>query len=105
MAVTINSYDFDSKCPPFAVMVSESLLLAASQLARTVSSGIFAHSLVILWKRSSLLRQQVALTFPSTRPYMEKSKGLRSGEEGGQKLLSQKWSKLALHHAWTEFAV
>ena len=90
--------------PPLAFFMAFKRSHTDSQLARTTSSRTFSHSMVHLFIKTSLFWQGLTLTSLSTIPYMAKSMGLASGEEGGQKVLSQKRSKFSLHQFWTRFA-
>ena len=63
---------------------------AVVRQTRIVSLEISIYVALPVAIKELLLGLGTALAFPSTIPYNAKSRGLQSGEEGGQKLFGQK---------------
>jgi len=72
--------------------------------ARIVSIDSLSHSRANARFNDSMLRCCFALTLPSNTPHMQKSSGLRSGDDGGHSLALINPGQLVLHHSWFTFA-
>ena len=67
--------------------------------ARTVSMGIFSHVLINFDFRASILGLGLEQASFSRIDHKEKSRGLRSGEEGGHSSLLIQVGQLFSHYA------
>ena len=100
-----NIWKFYSKWPPFALTTAFNLRGTSWTAARRVSWDNSSHALTRDSFREAIFLWVLAQAFLSKMDYMEKSMGLRSGEEGGHKVLSQKLFKFVSHQFWDILAV
>ena len=103
--ITLLITRYHSKISPFALTHLLRRSMKEFTLARTCSCGILSHSLNSALLRSSTECRAVALTLSSNWDHIEKSSGLRSGEQGGHSSDEIKSGKCVLHHFWVALAL
>ena len=84
---------FFSIYPPSASTTASNLLCAFAQQLRIVSSSNSAHAFLRLLLRLSTFEWGFSQAFLAKIPQIAKSITLRSGEDGGQKVLGQNRGK------------